>query len=256
MRLAELERAVQEHVLAGGALPAALAAAVAPPAEERWRVYSEAYRLRLIEALAAQYPALAARLGEERFAARLDAFVTAAPSRFRSVRDYGGELGAFLRAEAAGTEDEMLAELAEFEWQIAAAFDAAAAAATAPGELGGVAPEEWPALRFRCVPAVRRLRTLTNAVEAYRAHSAEPPPASGPAAIRTAPTEWLIHRPEFTPQYRPLAPGEAAALDALAAGASFGALCERLGEELGAGAAPQAAAWLKGWLLEGILQKV
>ena len=47
MRLAELEQAVQRHVLDGGALPAALEAAVAPPARERWDIYVEGYRLRL-----------------------------------------------------------------------------------------------------------------------------------------------------------------------------------------------------------------
>jgi len=70
MRLADLEQAVQAHVLAGGELPAALVSAVAPPAAERWQIYTEGYRLRLTEALGLQYPALLARLGAEADEAR------------------------------------------------------------------------------------------------------------------------------------------------------------------------------------------
>ncbi len=257
MRLAELERAVQDHVLAGGELPRALAVAVAPPAEERWRIYSDAYRLRLIESLGAQYPALSARLGADAFAARVDAFITTTPSSFRSVRDYGAELGAFIRAEAAGIDDEMLAELAEFEWLLAAAFDAAPGRATEAAELAGVAPADWPGLRFGALPSVRRFATRTNAVEAFRAAQADDAdPGAAPPAAAAAPTEWLIHRPALTPQFRPFAPGEAEAFDRLAGGASFGELCEELGQRHGEAAAVQAATWLKGWLLERVLRRL
>jgi putative DNA-binding protein len=258
MRLAELERAVQDHVLAGGELPAALAAAVAPPAAERWRIYTDAYRLRLTEALAAQYPALAARLGTDAFALRADAFITATPSEFRSIRDYGAEFGAFIRTTAADLEDQMLAELAEFEWQIAGAFDAADVVATLPEELAGIAPAAWPELRFRAVPSLRRLRTVTNAIDAFRAQQAASDGAAAvpPPAARAAATDWLIHRRMLTPQFRPLAPDERAALDSLLAGASFGELCAGLGATLGEAAAVKAAGWLKGWLLEGLLLRV
>jgi hypothetical protein len=259
MRLVELERTVQDHVLVGGEPPPALVAAVAPPAAERWRIYVDAYRLRLTEALAATYPALAARLGADAFALRVDAFITATPSDFRSIRDYGAELGAFIRAAAASPEDEMLAELAEFEWQIAGAFDAADAVATTAEALAGIAPAAWPELRFRAVPSVRRLRTVTNAVDVYRALQAAPGEsnaAAPPSAARAAATDWLIHRRLLTPQFRPLAPDECAAFDSLTGGASFGALCEQLGAQLGEAAAARAAGWLKGWLLEGVLLRV
>jgi hypothetical protein len=255
MRLAELEREVQSHVLAGGELPAALAALVAPPAEERWRIYTEAYRLRLIEALTAQYPALAARLGADEFAARVDGFITATPSVFRSVRDYGGELGAYLRACGGSLEDELLAELAEFEWQLAGAFDAADLEASTAADVATVPPEGWAALRFRTVPSLRCTPTSTNAVDAWRATQATPP-LPPPPAERIPHADWLIHRRHFEPEFRPLAPGEGVALAALGGGASFGELCERLAAEHGEAAALKAATWLKGWLLEGLLRKV
>ena len=173
MRLEELERTVQAHVLAGGALPDALERAVQPPAVGRWEIYSAGYRLRLVEALAAQYPALAARLGAAAFAERMRAFVEATPSLHRSVRDYGAEVGAFLAAQAASDEDAMLAELAQFEWQLAAAFDAPDAVALAPADLAEVAAQEWPSLSFAPLPSVRRLQLTSNAVAAWRAATAQ-----------------------------------------------------------------------------------
>ncbi len=254
MRLAELEQAVQAHVLAGGELPPALGAAVLPPAEERWQIYTEGYRLRLIEALGLQYPALSARLGAEAFALRIEPFVVATPSVHRSIRDYGRELGAYLRARAAVADDEMLADLAEFEWQLAGAFDAADATPAAPVDLAGLAPTEWAGLRFRGIPSLHRCRTTTNAVAVWRAlqvGAGAPPPAT-----RAAPAEWLIWRRELATEFRPVEPDEAAALALLFGGATFGDLCESLLATHGEEAAVRAASWLKGWLIEGSLLRV
>ena len=264
MTLTELERAVQRHVLTGGPLPPALAAAVAPPAAERWQIYVEAYRLRLSEALAAQYPALAARAGREGFAERVGAFIATTPSRHRSIRDYGGELAAHLAAGARDLEDEMRAELAAFEWRLAAAFDAAPGAATGPAGLADVAPPDWPGLRFRGVPGLGRLTTRTNAVAVWRAATAAGAagsagtPLSEPAAARSATVEWLILRPALDTQFRSLPDDEAAALDRLLGGATFGELCEALAATRAdeATAAASAAGWLKGWLLAGALERV
>jgi hypothetical protein len=264
MRLAELERAIQAHVLSGGALPEVLAVAVAPPAAERWEIYSDGYRLRLVEALAAHYPALYARLGADAFDARASAFIAATPSQYRSIRDYGSELGAFIAASASGIEDDMLAELAAFEWRLAGAFDARDATPTSPADLAPVAPTDWPELQFRGVPSLRRLTTRTNAVDAWRAAQPDGPAgaatesnsAAAPPAAEREPLEWLIWRRRLATEFRTLEPSEAVALDRLCGGATFGELCETLAAERGDGAAPQAAAWLKGWLLGGVLLRV
>jgi len=264
MTLAELERAVQRHVLDGGELPAALGAAVAPPAAERWDIYVEGYRLRLCEALATQYPALAARSGREAFDARMREFIAGTPSVHRSIRDYGGELADQLAAAARDPEAEMRAELAAFEWRLAAAFDAPGSTPTAPADLAGVAPEDWPGLRFRPVPSLARLSTRTNAVAVWRAAKAaleadsDGAPLSTPAAARGARVEWLILRPALETEFRSLPADEAAALDRLLAGEPFGALCAELAATLGddGTAAATAAGWLKGWLLAGALERV
>jgi hypothetical protein len=260
-RLAELQRAVQSHVLADGELPATLAAAVHSPAHERWQIYTDGYRLRLVEALTISYPALAARLGPERFAARMLEFIAVTPSVHRSIRNYGGELGAFIRARAQDLEDELQAELASFEWQLAAAFDARDVVAATAADLASVVPADWAGLVFGPVPSLRRIATTTNAVAAWRATQATAGVDGGagaaavpaPAAERTPTTEWLIVRPQLATLFRSLSTDEAAALGRLLAGGSFGELCATLLESHGERAALTAASWLKGWLHEGLL---
>jgi len=263
MRLNDLQQAVQAHILAGGDTPAALLAAVAPPADVRWRIYADGYRLRLIEALAAQYPVLAARLGTDAFSALALEFVEARPSIHRSIRDYGSELETFAGARGDRNLDRMLGELAAFEWRLAGAFDAAQRPATTPADLAEVKPEEWATLAFTAVPSVQRLRTTTNAVAVWRAVKAatESPEASAsaveatPAAAVVDAIEWLIYRRELTVEFRSLPPDEAAAFDLLTSGASFGDLCGSLAEAGSETPALQAAGWLKGWLTEGLLAR-
>jgi hypothetical protein len=254
MRLAHLQRLAQNWLLGAAPLPAALAGAVQAPAEERWQVYHDAYRLRLVEALATQYPVLAARLGAQAFDARMRAYIDAYPSVHRSIRDYGGELGEFLGAAATDAEGRMCAELARFEWQLAAAFDAPDVVALAPADLASVAPGDWAGLRFAGVPSLRRLTTATNAVACWRAGQTEA--GAAPIAAAAPPAEWLIFRPQLTTEFRSLPSAEAVALDRLLGGESFGELCAALAATEGEGAALAAASLLKGWLVEGLLVRL
>lgn len=262
MRLKDLQATVQDYLLAGVDLPAALADAVAPPASVRWAIYAEGYRLRLIEALAGTYPVLATRLGADEFDALATDFVLAHPSVHRSIRDYGGELAGVLAAAAQDAEGALRAELAAFEWRLAAAFDAEEAVAATPADMANVPPDAWGELRFAGVPSLGRLATTTNAVAVWqslnresdgtavdaRATAAvtEPQAALGPR------TEWLVVRRALTTEFRSLEADEAAALDTLVGGATFGELCEDLYARAGDAAAARAASWLKGWL-EGAL---
>jgi hypothetical protein len=262
MRLAELQQAVQGYVLGEAPPSASLLAAVAPPAQERWDIYAGGYRLRLTEALAGSYPVLRRRLGEAAFAELSRAFIAATPSVHRSIRDYGSELAAHLARGAPGAETSMLAELAAFEWRLAAAFDAADAVPTGVADLATLAPGDWPALRFAPVPSLRRLATTTNAVDVWRTLRQDEPefapePCPDPPATRAqSPTEWLVARRTLATEFRSLDAAEAAALDRLLGGATFGELCGWVAESRGEDAALQAASWLKGWLLAGVLLRV
>lgn len=252
--LAELQRAVQSHLLDGGSLPEQLRAAVREPADLRWRLYSDAYRIRLVEGLKEAYPAFVNRLGDDTASTLLIDFVAATPSTHRSLRDYGAELAARLARDAAdapGSELHLAADLAAFEWALAGAFDAATGCPVTHEDLAAIPPDAWAAQRFAPTPHVRRLRLRTNAPECWRAAVTDAPPPA--VRLEEMPVDWLLWRDDLVPRFRWMEPDEAEAFDACARGETFGALCERLADAFGDEAPLRAVTWLKAWTADALL---
>lgn len=250
MNLLELQRAFQHHVVhRSDEVLAAIEGSEQIPARLRLAVYAEGYQLRLTEALAHNFPRLQQLLGEERFGAIARRYLAEHPSSSVSVRWFGNRLAAHLEAQHA--DRPWLAELARWEWAIAAAFDAADAAPVSEAALGEVEPAAWPTLRFEFHASVQHLQLGSNAPALFKALSAEvecPPPCS------VSPQRWLIWRQSLTPRYRSLAADEAQALDVLLAHGTFGDACEALCEWHEPQDVPaQAARLLKGCVTEGMI---
>lgn len=247
MRLAELQRATRSYLLEGGTPPSTLCEAVGAPAVERWRVYADAYRIRLVGVLADTYPVLSRTLGDDWHPIALG-FVLARPSTHRSARDYGGELAAFLAEDGADPALRRLGELAAFEWALAGAFDAPESATLAVSDLAGLPPEHWERLGLAFVPSLRRLSLTTDAVATWRT-------ASGGTAgdDDRAGGEWLVWRADLEPRFRRLEDDEADALDRCRAGGTFGELCAALDARHGDAAAALAAQWLRRWIDDGLV---
>src|SRR5690242_10865637 len=91
---------------------------------DRVGVYASMYLWRLVDALAEDFPKVAAALGRERFADVVRAYLARHPSTEPSVRHLGRALPAFL----VGVEPAWLADLARLEWTRLDVFDAPDAA--------------------------------------------------------------------------------------------------------------------------------
>jgi hypothetical protein len=253
MRLRELQRELQTHLLGG---PSAIFDAVvdAPPLPiaERLGIYGNAYRVRLIDALADTYPILQAVLGGEEFVALGEEFVAAHSSIHRSIRWYGGELADFLGGTPPYAGQPILAELASLEWTLAEVFDAADAEPTPRAAFSAVEPSEWGGLRFEFHPSVRRLQFRWNTAAVWQAMSREetlPDPACTEQSL-----PWLLWRQNLQNYFRSMTADEAAALDSALHGATFGEICEALAEWLPPEEIPLRAAGLLGtWADSGII---
>ena len=255
MRLAELQRAFQSHVLEdnvsiAGSIAGQINGSPEMPVPVRLEVYSEAYSLRLIEALGANFPQLQRLLGEASFAEVARRYITQYPSMHFSVRWFGDHLTTALRRRFRGRP--WLAELAQWEWAIAAAFDAADVAPLPLTALASVDPEEWPELQFQPHPSLQRLLLHTNAPALFKSLGNE---VEAPAPMTLdRPQHWIIWRQDLTTRYRPLGIAEALALGTLCAGGNFEEICESLCESHHPEEVPAiAAGMLKGWILEGLL---
>ena len=254
--LADLQASFQRRLLEGDS---AFADRVASPpsgsAERRIAIYADAYRIRLRDALASNFPVLRTLLGETAFVEIADAYIAGRPSTYRSMRWYGNSLPEMLRSLRA--HQPWLADLAEWEWALAAAFDSADLAPLAAGALGSIRAEEWPRLRFAFHPSVRALRMHTNAPALFMSLSREeraPVPAAAPE------TFWLISRRALTPRYREMAASEAAALDSMLRGETFESMCTTLLSYSSDGTthatALHAAQLLRAWLEEEVVCSV
>lgn len=208
----------------------------------RLRIYADAYRLRLLQILAEDYPALRARCGPARFDRLAARYLVAHPSRSPSVRWLGAAFADWLRTD--GQPPSRVA-LARFEWAKGEVFDAADAVALDQRALLELGPAQWPRLRLALAPSLRLLAGLGNAPQLAAALAAG---GRAPRWRADPGRHWLLWRHEHDVYWRALDADEAAALQAIAAGACFADWCVRLHHEQ---PALRAAGLLKRWLADG-----
>ncbi len=251
--LAQLQQEFQDYLLRGDdAVAARVTGTVQVPIATRLGIYAGAYRSRLAEALATNYPVLAKLIGEADFASLAADYIAAYDSAFFSIRDYGDELAKFLATREQYAAAPVLAELAQWEWAMTSVFDAADAAPLGAADLAALPPARWAQLRFQWHPSVRRLTLWWNVPQLWKALSDDlqrPEMTLGPA-----PAEWLLWRDDLTSYFRSLPTSEASVLDAARSGWPFGELCALLCEEVGEAEAPaQAASFLRTWIAGGLI---
>ena len=253
MPLRQLQQELQRHLLGE---PSTIAGAIvdAPPlpVAERLGIYSNAYRVRLIDALRDTHPMLHAVLGDEVFMALGGGFVAAHPSVHRSIRWYGAELAEYLGRNTPYVEQPILAELAQLEWTLAEVFDAPDAEPVTRAALTAVDPAAWNELRFKFHPSLRQLQLCWNTAAVWQALKRDSGP---PEPLRaTNPASWVLWRQHLQNYFRSMTNDEAAALAAALQGASFGEICASLAEWLPEEEIPLRAASLIGlWADSGII---
>jgi hypothetical protein len=250
MDLALLQHAFQQHVLNGDpAISSRTNASEAVSVTQRLRVYGDAYRLRLAEALAHNYPRLHQLLGDEQFSQLASGYVQTFPSSHPSVRWFGHQLHEYVADQYPTTP--ALSDLVKWEWSVANAFDAADQPPLAADSLAKLAPEAWPQLSFTFHPSVQLIETRSNAVAIFKALSEDagvPAPDAEPSAT------WLVWRYQLTPRYRSLQADEIGALREAIQGHTFEQICDVLGEWHEPDSIPvRAVTLLKTWIGDELL---
>ncbi|HET9391609.1 MAG TPA: DNA-binding domain-containing protein [Steroidobacteraceae bacterium] len=252
-RLAHIQDAFQRFLIQGDrAVEAHIVGTARVPVATRLSIYGDGYRSRLIEALQTNFPVLANLLGESDFATLGGRYVDSHVSSFSSIRYYGDRLADFLATDAEYSQVPLLAELASWEWAMAATFDAADVTPLDVGAFAQLAPEEWAQLRFEWASSVRVLQLGWNVPQLWKAVTEgtdRPEPSVAPE-----PPSWLLWRDDLQIFFRPLADDEAAAIEASRNGQTFGELCVLLCAHLTEDEASlRAASLLRGWVQSGLI---
>jgi hypothetical protein len=239
----------------GDAAPVADAAALVrgdPRADAATRlgIYRRMYGARLAEALEAQFPRLARLLGHDDFHALAGAYAADEPSRHPSLRWLGERLPDWLARRRA--EAPWLADLARLEWARSDVFDAPDEPVLAADAVRALPPDAFPALPLALVAAHRLVTVEHGAGRLWDA--ADGDAAVHGAGVRGAGETLLVWRQGTAVFHRAVDGAERAALALVAAGTTFGALCDAaLGGLPVEEAAGAAFAWLTTWLADGLL---
>lgn len=254
--LSRIQDDFQEYLLRGAAeIEQHVVATARVPIATRLAIYGDGYCLRLIEALQANYPAMAKLLGESEFAELGTAYVRANDSRFASIRYYGAGLSEFLATQPEYAAAPVLAELARWEWTMTEVFDAADAASIDASALAQVEPSHWGDLAFEFHPSVRRLVLQWNVPQIWRALTDD---ADRPqAALQGEPTSWLLWRQDLQTYFRSLELPESEALDLAQRHCRFGEICAGLARHFAEDEVPtRAVTYLRQWVESGLLTSV
>ena len=198
-------------------------------------------------------------LGDDLFDQLANDYIKAHPSRYFSLRDFGGHLPRFVSGlvpqHVCYENKHWLFELALFEWTLGQAFDAADVTLCTEQDMAVIPPEAWPDLTFTVHPSVQRLELEWNIPAMWLALTDDEP--GQVTATRDMASPWLIWREQLVTRFRSMQIDEQRAFDALREGASFNDICEVLVTVMNEDDVPlRAASLLKGWLAQGLLSGI
>lgn len=255
MKLSELQALFQAGVLSGeGAKMLKIINGSTRGAEKEtlFGIYQNAYRIRLAEFIAEDYPGLHGYLGDEGFEALTEEFIAATPPRHRNARYYTTALPDFMQASESWSDEARAISLALFERAIVDAFDAADAETLAIQALAAYSPNEWPKLSFAFHASLQMLELAAGTLETFAASSddeCEEIPEEQEGIERIA-----VWRAGHEPAYRELDADEYLALNEALAGRVFGDICQmaafQRGEDM---TAERLAQFLASWFEEGMI---
>ena len=222
-------------------------------AADRLDIYADMYPLRMQEALADDYPALAAFLGDERFERLVRDYVADHPSTSFTLARLGDELPRFVAGWGTSRLRPLLADVARLEQAAARVFEAAE---TVPGllDLESDARRLGAELILVPAPALALLRVRPAAVAVLDA-ALETLPFPARAGRGTA---WVVfHRKDLAVERRTLETFAGHLLQSLIEGRPLGEAVAGATRTVRSGRpSPETlAAWLREWVRLGFFER-
>jgi hypothetical protein len=254
--LANTQRAFQNYLTTGdeGTITGLVRDAPTESASVRLGIYQEAYKLRLIEALSADFGTLHACLGDEGFSYLGNTYADAQPSDHPSIRWFGRHLVEFVRTQAPWADNSLIGDVAALDWAISLSFDAADAPRLVEADMMAIAPDAWPTLRFGVHPSVNTVDLQWNVGALRLAADAGEDPEE--PECNEDPVRWLVWRDDYESRFRSMTVDEAFSLASVVDGATFADICEGLTEWVDPEhAAMHAAGTLRRWIVDGVLSE-
>jgi hypothetical protein len=211
-------------------------------------IYRQGYVLRLLEALKKDYQVLRGYVGADLFEQLAREYIRTYPSDSFSICIFGRHFGRFL-AEGG---NKLWSEMADFEWALGYALDAADAPILTLEQLGTVASEDWPNLQFSLHSSVQVYKYYSNAPQITYALMIEQEVPS--IAINETTADWVVWRFDLKPFFESISEPKRWMLDAMQQGKTFAEICDGLCQWLPEEEVAQYAASVLGsWINMGMI---
>lgn len=195
---------------------------------ERLEIYNRQYWFRVLGALAEDFPALRAVLGDEKFSAMSVAYLSEHPSRSFTLRNLGSKLVNWLNQhpEWAGRRHALAVDVARVEWAFVEAFDSAERTPLVLDEIATLEADsrlalqphlQLLALRYPAddIALALHKREKRQTSEAGIQQDCDTEPPVRLPRLRVRPTWVAAHRVDFNVYYRRLDREEFLTLSAL-----------------------------------------
>lgn len=213
------------------------------PAEKQLGVYVNAYRWRLFDVVAEDYPVLKTYLGEEKFESLINDFISAVQPQHFNVARYATLLPAYQQTHT--TYDMFSGELCVLETAITQLADAEETDALTPEQLAGMTPEALMESRLYPRKALQLFAFNHPVNDYYKAAKEE---AQHPA-ITQQPSFLAVFRHEDVVWRMDLEKQECQLLSALFAGERVGVALGALDESASANISEYFSRWMRNGLL-------
>jgi uncharacterized protein (UPF0276 family) len=217
---------------------------------EQLAVYANAYRYRLVDVTAEDYPILAHYLGRQAFDELIDAFVATVESTHFNIGRYAAQLPDFIQTHCAG--DVFAHELAILENAIVQIADYPETPPLTPEHLVGMTADDLPAYVLEPRAALR-LFAFAYPVNAYYQAVQD---QQSPVAPALESTHLAVFRHDDVMWRMPLIADEYHLLRMLLDGVPIGAALDRVQRNLSLPddtLAAQLSDWFSRWMRNGLL---
>ena len=270
-QLERLQRWMQEVVVHPGVIDEALASPEAEreipsrrlgevilpshslTASERVGVYQGMYLMRMVEALATDYPVIKHFLGDDAFDELVTDYVARYPSRSYTLNRLGDHLPQFLADRPDWSQDGFLPDLARFELAMTEVFDEEETPVLSGEDLEAVPPEAWEEARLRPIAALRLLE-LEHVVVPHLTAFHRDRPCPKPMKL---PSWVVVYRRDYSVLRLELSTPEFALLSSLVDGTPLGeALADAVAGSHSARQQAKVFRWFRSWIREGLFTGV
>ena len=223
--------------------------------DKQLAIYANSYRQRLNEVLRLDYPGLLKLLGNDAFEAVADTYITAYPSRYHSLRDFGTWLPVFMSNQQEYRDIPACVEMANFEWHLGLAFDASDDPLVTIETMNNIPNSSWPGLRFAFHNSVQEIEFSWNTPELWQACKTDTSLPDTKSC--TPPVSCLIWRQNLKVQFRSLETDEKVLFNSAKEGNTFEEMCKVLSTFVAPENVPfRAASLLKRWVSDGLISRI